>query len=232
MRVRYLFMFLAICFLIMGCSRKADIAGKVIDWKGQPLSGVKVIAKPLYSTKDQEHLQAITNAEGMFHFDKVSPKSGYALSVFTDQWRNEQKILIQSGAEEMTNKVPFTIVIRFTISPDSVITDTKTGMQWVPVPDYTFSWDGAITFAQNLKAGGYSDWSLPSRAELRKLYDGSLRNEITATFHIGTNTWVWSSEPHDSSTIWRFNLLTGVEDFIFRGNSMGNMAIVAMHSPK
>jgi hypothetical protein len=234
MRFRHLFLLIIISvFILSGCtSNKAEIAGKVVDWKGQAMSGVKVTAQQLHPSKGYEQFETTTDSDGIFHFHKAYPNSEYAISMAADQWKTEQRIIVQSGTKGKKNTPMVTIVIRFTVSNDGVITDTRTGMQWIPIPDYTFSWDGAISHVQNLRTGGYSDWRLPSRAELRQLFDGSSRNEITATFHIGANTWVWSSEPHDSQAIWRLNLLTGAEDFIFRGNSMGNMAMVAVRTPK
>ena len=231
--MRFLCLLLLICFLIIGCSaKKAGFEGKVADGKGQALSGVRVIAKQVQPVAGYEQFEATTDSAGMFHFDKVLPNSDYALSFTTDNWKTEKKVVVRSGPEGQTYILPSPVVIRYMISNDSVITDSKTGMQWTPSPEYTFSWDGAKNYAQNLKLRGYSDWRLPTKAELHELYDASLKDEINSTFHISRNSRVWSSEFHDPKAAWRMDLKDGTEDFIFRGNSMGDMAMVAVHPPK
>jgi hypothetical protein len=42
---------LAVVFLLYGCGKKAGLEGKLVDGKGQPLSGVKVIANQVQPIK-------------------------------------------------------------------------------------------------------------------------------------------------------------------------------------
>ncbi len=98
---------------------------------------------------------------------------------------------------------------RFTIK-DGVIDDSETGLQWVPAPDLAMNHYQAEKYVRDLsKAGG--GWRLPTRAELRSIYDASRRGLVDPKFKV--SGWlVWSSEvDSDTSFAWSFNFSSGGE---------------------
>jgi hypothetical protein len=61
---------------------------------------------------------------------------------------------------------------QFTAFDDGTVLDTKTYLMWAARDNGSaLSWTGAKTYAGNFKGGGYTDWRLPTLAELTALYD-------------------------------------------------------------
>ena len=52
--------------LCFGCGKKSGIEGKVLDGKGQPVSGVKIIAKQAQPIKGFEQFETTTGSDGIF----------------------------------------------------------------------------------------------------------------------------------------------------------------------
>lgn len=89
---------------------------------------------------------------------------------------------------------------RFAISPEGIITDNLTGLQWYVGPDRSVTWYQAQTWVQGLMAGG-GGWRLPGTGELKRLcIEG--RGLDPAVFKTKGNS-VWSVE-RDSETAWIF----------------------------
>lgn len=64
---------------------------------------------------------------------------------------------------------------------DGTITDTDTGLMWTQVPAAATGWDSALSYAENLSLGGYSDWRLPNIKELQTLTDYTLTTATSTT---------------------------------------------------
>jgi hypothetical protein len=63
---------------------------------------------------------------------------------------------------------------QFIAYDDNTVLDTKTHLMWAIRDNATaVSWPDAKSYATNYKGGGYSDWRLPTLAELTGLYDKS-----------------------------------------------------------
>ena len=193
--------------LLFGCGKKSGIEGKVLDGKGQPMSGVKMIAKQVQPIKGYEHFETTTGSDGAFSFKGVFPSSEYTLSPWGQNWNTAAKIQAQSGPEGQTSILTSPLVVRFTSNKEGVITDNKTGLLWAPDSGQNMTWDQAMQYAQNLKLGGFSDWRLPTRVELRELGKGG----TDPAFKL-KGGWGWSSELKDSSTAWLFNFSSGQEN--------------------
>jgi len=97
---------------------------------------------------------------------------------------------------------------RFSIE-DGVIDDSKLGLQWVPAPDRSMNHYDAEKYAQNLSLAG-GGWRLPTRAELKSLYDTSKPGNADPVFGV-SNRWVWTSELDGSSLAWYFGFNRGGE---------------------
>jgi hypothetical protein len=192
--------------LLFGCGKKSGIEGKVLDGKGQPMSGVKIIAKQVQPIKGYEHFETTTGSDGGFSFKGVFPSSDYTLSPWDQNWNTEARIKAQSGPEGQTSILTSPLVIRFISSKDGVIIDNKTGLQWAPDPGQSMTWDQAMQYAQNLRLGGFSDWRLPTRVELRELGKGGK----DPAFKLNGD-WGWSSELRASSSAWAFDFSSGQE---------------------
>lgn len=57
---------------------------------------------------------------------------------------------------------------------DGTITDTDTSLMWTQLPSAAMAWESALTYAEGLTTGGYSDWRLPNIKELQTLTDYAL----------------------------------------------------------
>ena len=73
-------------------------------------------------------------------------------------------------------------VSNFTDNGDTTITDNVTGLMWQKSPSNTaYTWEQALSFAENLTTATYSDWRLPNIKELV-----SLNSETTNAPSINT----------------------------------------------
>ena len=109
------------------------------------------------------------------------------------------------------------------------------GLQWsldLFLKDIT--WDDAQTYVRGLKTGGFSDWRLPTRAELNSLYNPSINAvcKIDQKFQLnGYSFLVWSGEIDDSSSVWVFDFINGEEDIRFRKQSKF-LRVLAVRTPR
>jgi serine/threonine protein kinase len=75
-----------------------------------------------------------------------------------------------------------------------------------------FNWKDAKQKCEDIELNGYSDWNLPSKGELEKLYQ--LRNDIG-----GFSSYYWSSSEYDKVDAWAHYFYDGTQDFINKFNS-------------
>ena len=87
---------------------------------------------------------------------------------------------------------------RFIAYDNGTVLDTKTNLMWA-AKDNGSNIDpaDAMSYCQNYRGGGYTDWRMPTGQELTTLYDDSITG--TNSFHLTkliTLTWccVWTSE--------------------------------------
>ncbi|MCG6535160.1 MAG: DUF1566 domain-containing protein, partial [Syntrophales bacterium LBB04] len=97
---------------------------------------------------------------------------------------------------------------RFSLN-GGVIEDSQLGLQWAPSNGQSMDHYKAEEYAQNLSLAG-GGWRLPTRAELRSLYDTSKPTKIDPVFNIDRD-WVWTSELDGSSFAWGFTFSSGYE---------------------
>jgi hypothetical protein len=83
---------------------------------------------------------------------------------------------------------------RFVLDPMDAVTDTETGLMWMLFDSGSSSvqecmtFDEAITYAKNISAGGYSDWRIPTAAELTAIY------RRKPAFPVVAEKWYWSAD--------------------------------------
>lgn len=191
--------------LVFGCGdKKAGIQGKVIDGNGQPMSGVKVVAKQVQPIKGYEQFETTTGSDGIFRFKGLFPASEYSVFPSSDKWKTSVKVAVQSAPEGQTSIVQSPLAIRFLVSDQGIITDTKTKLQWLPAKKI-INWRKATNYVEGLSVGG-GGWRLPTRSELRAIY-GAHRDPVFNGPH-----WAWTSEAIND-TAWYFDFSSGRESY-------------------
>ena len=101
---------------------------------------------------------------------------------------------------------------RFIAYPDKTVLDTKTRLMWAVEESETLSWHDAKRYCKKYRGGGYSDWRMPTIAELDGLYDSSKQPDCGCVTNLiemsnEANCWEWSSETKDSdAAFFAFNL--------------------------
>ena len=109
---------------------------------------------------------------------------------------------------------------RFQVNPEGIILDTRTGRQWAPDPGERMTWYQAGEYARRLRLGGFSDWRLPTRAELQRLGAGGL----DPAFKLA-GCCAWSSESEDSSSAWEFHFGEGRDYWLFTNRHAQALAV-------
>ena len=114
---------------------------------------------------------------------------------------------------------------RFQDNSSGIITDTKFKKYWLPKDSWgdlgqwrTF--DEARGYVQKMNqvyAGGFGDWRLPTREEVENLYEPGLNQEdwdeevvhIDPLFVTRCAHFMWTSETNDKREVCRINLRNG-----------------------
>ncbi|NTW52029.1 MAG: DUF1566 domain-containing protein [Chlorobiaceae bacterium] len=73
------------------------------------------------------------------------------------------------------------------------------------------TWEKAVQLCQEYRAGGFSDWRLPSKAELNRLY----ANKI-AVGGFKNHHYYWSSSESDKNDAWDQSFRSGVQNLGYK----------------
>jgi len=112
---------------------------------------------------------------------------------------------------------------RFIKSGSGVVKDTQTGFEWNAGPDESTSWYMAKSWVQKLAVNG-GGWRMPTKAELKTLYQkGTGRRNMNPLFKI-TGWWVWSAGDRNSSTAWGFSFKYGYSDWLSKTKFVNSRA--------
>jgi len=196
---------------LSGCEKKTGLEGRITDDRGRPIPQIKVTALQDNPVSGYGHVEAETDAQGMFSFKKLFPQAAYTL-VINAESTGLRQVKVKTGDNGQTAALPSPIIFRFITSPDTTVTDTRSGLQWAPDPNIPMSWDKARKHVRSLKLGGFPDWRMPTRAELRSL------EGIDSTFPLN-DCCVWTSEAKDSQKAWYFNIYRHFDDTAYINNS-------------
>lgn len=87
---------------------------------------------------------------------------------------------------------------RFIAYDNGTVLDTKTNLMWaVKDNGSNINWADAKSYCENYKGGGYTDWRMPTKLELKGLYDdtifGNNGYHLTKLINL-SGVFVWSSE--------------------------------------
>ncbi|MBI5640222.1 MAG: DUF1566 domain-containing protein [Nitrospirae bacterium] len=210
-------------FFLTGCAgKKAGIEGQVVDGKGGPMANVKITARQTEPVRGYEHFETVTDQEGRFSFKAVHPSSEYSI-IINPEGAGVRIEKIMSGAENLTSRLSLPVMIRFLATSEGIITDSKTGLQWVPDPGRGMTWHDAKKYVRGLKTAELTDWRLPTRSELRSL------SPLDPTFPLD-NCCVWTAETKDAEKAWYLNVFRTFEETAFMHNN--SYSVLAVRSPK
>ena len=103
---------------------------------------------------------------------------------------------------------------RFTVSPEGVILDSETGLEWVVGPDTNTDYDTALQWVADCATAG-DGWRMPTRKELSGIYQQAAGDRnLDPAFKI-TGFYAWA-QPRDTTSAWAFNFGAGEENWFTR----------------
>jgi hypothetical protein len=217
--------------------KQSAVEGKLLNRYGDPVAGVKIRAAQLQPIKGYEQLEAVTSSDGSFRIRGLYPSSQYILMPWSDKWTCSTTAELDSAPQGETAVLPWPMVIdqvfsksgspitdlatgatRFMVSAEGVITDFRTGLEWVAGPDQDTNYAQAEHWVANCKVAG-GGWRMPMCQELATLYQAGVGEQnIDAAFKT-TGWYVWG-EPRDSSSAWYFYFSFGNERWYSRYSSL------------
>ena len=109
---------------------------------------------------------------------------------------------------------------RYTKDRDGVITDNRTGLQWYMGPDRETNWYDAKKWMEGLNVAG-GGWRMPSRSELRGLYQKDKGSRNVDPIFQTSGWWVWLREANGASDAWDFHFADGGEGWGTRPSGYG-----------
>jgi hypothetical protein len=99
--------------VLVGCGKKSSLEGKVVDGKGKPLAGIKLLAMQEQPLKGYEKFECTSGTDGSFRFGKLFPTSAYQLITFlSDAPSDFVSETIMSAPEGQTMILPEPISIQ------------------------------------------------------------------------------------------------------------------------
>ncbi|HAI13972.1 MAG TPA: DUF1566 domain-containing protein [Phycisphaerales bacterium] len=119
---------------------------------------------------------------------------------------------------------------QFVDNNDNTISDQATGLMWAKVDsNRTMNWQSALSYAENQRLAGYSDWRLPNAKELQSIVDYSRAPDATDRTKRGaaidpifeitkTESYFWTSTTHYDGPSYDQAV------YVAFGQAMGNFA--------
>lgn len=102
----------------------------------------------------------------------------------------------------------------FTDNGDGTVTDNNTGLMWQKTDGGEMTFESAQTYVTGLNLGGFTDWRLPTAAELFSIHNFSTINPALSLtwFTITTAEYWWSAETRvdDAARVWVTNAGGGI----------------------
>jgi hypothetical protein len=130
---------------------------------------------------------------------------GVAVAVYI-LWPEDQPATTQAEQSTAAAKQPAASVNAFKVG----------NLDWTTRSRNTIDWNAASAYCKSLKVGAQSGWRLPTRRELRTIYDpkdvDTFGNRVMRPFQAGLGgNWVWSSDKDSASSAFVLDFKTGKE---------------------
>ena len=126
---------------------------------------------------------------------------------------------------------------RYQDNANGIITDSVTNTAWLPKDSWVdlgkwVDWEGAKAYARLMNqvyAGGFSDWRLPTKEEALSLYDAGLKQldweekfiHIHPLFVGKCSYRIWTSDVDDNGNAFCLNLRDGGGNHIDKNSKDG-----------
>ena len=111
---------------------------------------------------------------------------------------------------------------RFTVQANTnCVTDNLTGLVWARNANQfgKTNWNNAVTNCNNLSYGGYDDWRLPNKMELKSVIDCGVNTPALPAGHpfasvaIDDSYWTSTTLSLSASYAWYFGLTHGISNY-------------------
>ena len=207
----------ALVLCLTGCGPRAGIRGVLEDASGRPVSGVTVLAVKAGEEGSKKFLSAKVGGDATFSFEKLLPQSRYVLRVASKDWVSGAAFPVGTGQAGSIIPLPKPLVLRFTMTPDGVIKDSATGLEWLPLSGPGLDAYKAAGWARKQKAAG-GGWHLPDISELKRLVSVNQESacQLDPLFNPGRLCFVWSNPAGDPRKTVAFDFRNG------RGQSLSS----------
>jgi hypothetical protein len=223
-------MVLVLCLAACG-SKQAAVEGKLVDGKGTPVGGMKIIATQVRPVKGYEQLETVTKADGSFRLTGLFPSCVYHLKPWSETSTANTAVAIDSAPPGETSVLPKPMIIRFTALADGVIYDSQTDLDWLLGANRDFNFEQAEKWVASLSTVAGGGWGMPSQDELTMLYQQSVGERNLDPLFKTTGWWAWAGE-YDPASSWRFgfSFAKGEENWNFKDHSRdGRVFAVRTH---
>jgi len=106
---------------------------------------------------------------------------------------------------------------RFIAYDNGIVKDTRTRMEWLAGPDKPTNWYDAKGWIASIGVAG-GGWRMPTRNELKMLYQEGVGTRNMTPLLKTTGWWVWSGESKadEPQMVWYFYFYTGIENWSLR----------------
>ncbi len=138
--------------------------------------------------------------------------------------------MVQSGSEGETRILPASLTIRFMVSSEGAIVDSRTGLEWVVGPDGDTNYAQAEQWVANCKVMG-GGWRMPTCQELGTIYQQGVGELNMDSAFKTTGYYAWA-EPRDSSSAWLFGFDEGGEGWFNRDFSRSSRGFGVRSRPR
>jgi hypothetical protein len=132
--------------------------------------------------------------------------TGYAWGVdFPDGGDEDSKTSYENNVRCIRGVTYFeTSDVRFYATGQHTVLDRATGLVWQKECVTSKTWQGALTYCEELDLGGYGDWRLPNINELRSLVNYAKVSPASDFPGIPTDYFFWSSSSYvdNASSAW------------------------------
>jgi hypothetical protein len=95
---------------------------------------------------------------------------------------------------------------------NDVVYDKETNLEWYAGPDKQTSWYEAKKWVRSLNFDG-GGWRMPTKYELSTLFELGVGTRNMTPLLFTTGWSVWSGESKDSSMVWYYHFVNGVEAY-------------------